>query len=191
MDVLAGLFIGGAATRFGGIAKGLLEAPDGGGRIIQRLHNLLRELDVPSVFVGPRADPRYEIVGLPTILDRGAGLGPLGGFLALYDHAGDRRVLALACDMPYVTKATLARLVATGAEGAPLAAARRDGRWEPFLSVHDPRIMKPRAEANAAAGRLALQALFEGAVEIPVDPHELDDWDSPADVRTMPIRTMS
>ena len=49
-----------------------------------------------------------------------------------------------------------------------------------------------RAEANAAAGRLSLQALFDGATELVVDPHELDDWDSPQDVaRTMPIRTMS
>jgi molybdopterin-guanine dinucleotide biosynthesis protein A len=116
-------------------------------------------------------------------------LGPLGGFLALYEHAGERRVLALACDMPFVTRATLAQALACE---APLAAARRDGRWEPFLSVHDPRIMKARAEANAVAGRLSLQALFEGAEELVVDPHELDDWDSPDDrARTMPIRTMS
>jgi molybdopterin-guanine dinucleotide biosynthesis protein A len=81
--------------------------------------------------------------------------------------------------MPFVRKATLARALACE---APLAAARRDGRWEPFLSVHDPRIMKPRAEANAAAGKLSLQALFEGATELAVDPHELDDWDSPADM---------
>ena len=183
MDAIAGIFIGGAATRFGGIAKGMLEAPDGSGRVIQRLMNLLKDLHVPSVFVGPRVDTRYESVGLPTVLDRragpGPGLGPLGGLLALYDHAGDRRVLALACDMPFVTRATLAQALACE---APLAAARRGGRWEPFLSVHDPRIMKARAEANAAAGKLSLQALFEGATELVVAPHELDDWDSPEDL---------
>lgn len=195
VDVIAGIFIGGGATRFGGIAKGLLEAPDGTGKVIQRLVNLLRELHVPSVFVASRADHPYEMVGLPTILDRSEGvekLGPLGGFLALYEHAlraGSGRVVALACDMPFVTRATLERLV--GCE-APVAAARRDGRWEPFLSVHDARIMRPRAEANAAAGRRALQALFDGAAELPVDAHELEDWDSPEDVaRTIPIRTMS
>lgn len=178
---IAGIFIGGAATRFGGIAKGLLAAPDGSGPVIRCVLNRLREIHVTPVFVAPREDPRYaEFVRIRTIGDRGGGeLGPLGGLLGLYDHAGDERVIVLACDMPFVTKATLERLVACE---APLAAAKRDGRWEPFLSVHDPRIMRPRAEANAAAGRRSLQALFEGAVEIAIDPHELDDWDSPDDV---------
>lgn len=183
---IAGIFIGGAATRFGGIAKGMLEAPGGGGgRVIECLLKLLRELHATPVFVAPREDPRYaEIGSLLTIADRRAdgSLGPLGGLLGLYDHAGAERVLVLACDMPFVTKPTLERLLA---ENAPLAAARRDGRWEPFLSVHDPRIMKPRAEAQVAAGKLSLQALFESvpeAIEIAVDPHELDDWDSPDDV---------
>ncbi len=182
---IAGIFIGGAATRFGGIAKGLLEAPNGGGRVIECLLKLLTEIHATPVFVGPHEDPRYaEIVRIRTIHDRPSAqtLGPLGGLLGLYDHAGDERVLVLACDMPFVTKATLERLMACD---APLAAAKREGRWEPFLSVHDPRIMKPRAEAQAAAGKLSLQALFDSvaeAVEVPIDAHELDDWDSPEDV---------
>lgn len=174
---IAGIFIGGAATRLGGIAKGMLEAPDGSGPLARRLADMLEALGIPTVFVGSR--PGYESVGLPTVEDRGAALGPLGGLLALYEHARGERVVVLGCDMPFVTRATLERLARSE---APIAAARRAGRWEPFLSVHDPLVMRPRAEANAAAGRLSLQALFEGAEEIPVDPRELEDWDSPDDV---------
>ena len=195
MRVIAGIFIGGAATRFGGIAKGMLPAPDGSGSITLRLVNLCLAIHAEPIFVGPREDPRYSSVSQQTVIDRPGGLGPLGGMLALYDHAErmrSHRVIALACDMPFVTRETLEKL--RDCE-APIAACKRDGRWEPFISVHDPRIMRPRAEANGAAGRLSLQALFEGALELAIDPHELDDWDTPEDaggvVATMPMRTMS
>lgn len=211
MKTLAGIFIGGSATRYDGAAKGLLPAPDGSGTLVARLVQILGSLEIPSVLVG--TDHRMQILGLPMISDGdqsapgpGDSPGPIGGFVALYAHAlaaageaGPRtdppRVLALACDMPFLTSASITRLVACP---APLAAARRDERWEPFFSIHAPHVMLPRARARIASGRRSLQGLFDGtgpydrALEVPVDAHELDDWDSPADrARTMPIRTMS
>ncbi|MBX3230398.1 MAG: NTP transferase domain-containing protein [Labilithrix sp.] len=109
-----------------------------------------------------------------------AGEGPLGGLRALYTHAGDRRVVVVACDMPFV--ASLGLLLAH-APAAPLVAPRREGRWEPFFSRHDPRVVAPIAEAHAAAGRLALQPLFDAvpATALDLPARELDDWDTPED----------
>jgi molybdopterin-guanine dinucleotide biosynthesis protein A len=177
--VIAGIFVGGAASRFGGIAKGMLATSDGE-TVVGRLVRIVRAIGIDPVFVGKR--PGYETVGLPTISDLGTGLGPLGGLCSLYRHvlqnAGDDRVVVLACDMPFVSSASLERLCTAS---GPLVAARRDGRWEPFFSAHDARVMLPRVEAALSAERLSLQSLFAEAAVIDVDPHELDDWDSPTD----------
>lgn len=174
--ILGGIFVGGAATRFGGIAKGLLPAPDGASSIVARTAALLRAHDVEPVLVGQRAE--YTSLDIPMIADPTEG--PLRALLALFAHAGERRVLVLACDMPFVE--SIGRLLESDA-ALPLVAARRDGRWEPFFSRHDPRVVGPIAEAHAAAGRPRLQALFDAvpAVPLDIDGHELDDWDSPED----------
>lgn len=191
MQILGGIFVGGAGSRFGGAAKGLLPAPSGG-TILEHLIELMRAAEVEPILVGERAEytdlARRE--GL-TILSDHAALGPLGGLLSLY--ALGRRAIVVACDMPFLT--TLAPLLASN---AALAAPKRDGRWEPFYSVHDPRI-GAIAQRHADAGKLSLQALFDAvpATELAVNPRELDDWDTPEDQsatmagRTMPIRTMS
>ena len=113
----------------------------------------------------------------------GSQLGPLGGLLALLRSTGGH-VIALACDMPYVSYELLRRLVE--APLAPIVAPRRDGRWEPLFARYDAAQVEPLA--HAARGQTALWQLLDaaGAVELPlaVDEHaQLDDWDAPEDVR--------
>lgn len=184
VQFLGGIFVGGAGTRFGGIAKGLLPSPHGSGTILDHLVALLRAANAEVVLVGERVE--YMDLGLPVLRDIGDS-GPLGGLRALY--AQRRRTIVLACDMPFVT--TLTPLLESS---APLAAPRRNGMWEPFYSVHDPHIVGPIADRHAAENRLSLQALFDAvpATELPVAASELEDWDTPEDqARTMPMRTMS
>jgi molybdopterin-guanine dinucleotide biosynthesis protein A len=53
---------------------------------------------------------------------------PLAGLVAALERAGGRPVLALACDMPFVAPALLARLAGVDGNAAPRVA----GRLEPF-----------------------------------------------------------
>ncbi len=179
---LAGIFVGGASTRMGGAPKGLLRA-DGGETIIARWARLLSCEGAEPVLVG--AHGAYAGLGLPALADARPDLGPLGGLLSLLDHAGERRAIAVACDMPRVTDLLVRRLLE--APAAPIVAARTDDRWLPFFARFDPEAVLPRARAHADRGILSLQRLLDaaGAVALPISPGEerlLVDWDRPEDV---------
>jgi molybdopterin-guanine dinucleotide biosynthesis protein A len=178
---VAGVFVGGAGRRMGGRAKGMLPAP-GGGTLVQRWLRVLREAGVARVVLVGRRD-EYRAVGLETLDDEPAGVGPIGGLAALLRHAGDAPALGVACDMPFVTTDAIVRLLS--APDAAVVAARRDGRWEPLCARYDGARVLPAARRRIAEGRLSLQPLLTecGAVDVALAKEELHDWDTPEDVR--------
>lgn len=182
-SLLAGIFVGGASTRFGGRPKGLLDAPTGG-TILDGLRGHLEALSIPWVLVGRRDE--YAGLAAETLDDSPPGIGPLGGLLPLLRRAGDGHALAIACDMPFVSRALIARLAGAVTE-APAIAPRRNGRWEPMFARYDARRALPLAEGRAGAGRRSVQGLLDelGASELILSTDEqqmLDDWDSPEDM---------
>ena len=180
--VIAGVLVGGEGRRMGGAAKGLLRVASGE-TILERWASIFDRLGIERVLVGLR--PEYASLGWRQIEDDASARGPLAGVLALLEHAGDRRVITVACDMPHVSDG-LVRALVDGDDG-PILAPRQNGRWQALFARYDaPRVL-PLARAQARAGQLALQALFDhaGAVELSTDEaqrHELRDWDSPADI---------
>jgi molybdopterin-guanine dinucleotide biosynthesis protein A len=184
-DALAGIFVGGAGTRMGGVAKGLLRTSDGM-TLVERLRGVLEGLGLKVVLVG--ASKPYVGLGLEAIEDEPSGIGPLGGLVGLLRRAEDAPAIALACDMPFVSSALVARLL-TASNGAPMVAPRRHGRWEPLCARYDPARVAPLALALIGAREHSLQRLLRdgGAVELPIEDSEayqLRDWDTPDDVAT-------
>lgn len=180
--LLAGLFVGGEARRFGGFPKGLLPGP-AGPPLVDELARTLHSLGIPCVLVGRR--PAYAICGLPMLDDARPGIGPLGGLLALLRHAGTHDVLALACDLPFVSPALVERL-ATEHEGAAAVAPRRDARWEPLFARYSATRALTAAERRADAGAWSLQGLLDELEASPLslapeEVNQLDDWDCPED----------
>jgi molybdopterin-guanine dinucleotide biosynthesis protein A len=178
---VAGVFVGGAGRRMGGCAKGMLPAPDGG-TLVERWLRVLRDAGVERVVLVGRRD-EYGPLGLETLDDEPAGVGPIGGLAALLRRAGGAPALSLACDMPFVTTGMVARLLS--APDAPVVAARRDGIWEPLCARYDAARVLPAARRRIAEGRLSLQPLLTecGAVDVSLGDQELRDWDTPEDVR--------
>jgi molybdenum cofactor guanylyltransferase len=176
--VIVGIFVGGGSTRMGR-TKALLPAPEGG-TLIERAIELARSIGAEPVVVGRRDDVSTRA---PVIDDVAPGRGPLGGLVALLAHARGPAI-ALACDMPFVSRALLARLAA--APPAIALAPRVDGRWEPLFARYDPAAL-PIARARLEAGSLALQGLLDaiGARELALtegEQRELRDWDTPGDL---------
>jgi molybdopterin-guanine dinucleotide biosynthesis protein A len=180
--LIAGVLVGGPATRMGGRPKGLMLAPEGV-TIVERWRALLEGLGARVVLVGEH--DAYAHLKLPALSDRPAGAGPLGGLVALLEHAAPEPALAFACDMPFVSAAIVERL-----RDAPLAyavvAPRRDDRWEPLCARYDPTRVLPVARRRLQEGRRSLQRLIDevGGVELPLaedEARQLHDWDSPAD----------
>jgi molybdopterin-guanine dinucleotide biosynthesis protein A len=185
MHFIAGIFVGGRASRMGGIAKGLLAAP-GGDPIVVRTRRLVASIGGTCVLVG--AHPAYAGLGLPLLADDPAAEGPLAALLALLSHAGDRRALALACDMPFLSAELLTRLAREQPDApvlAPRRAAAEKGRdvWEPLFARYDARAVLPIARELAARGTRSLQVLLDAAGTEPLclrpeEVAELEDWDT-------------
>lgn len=168
----------------GGAAKGLLAAPDGAGSLVSRVVALAEPLVDHAVLVGEHE--AYRALPWTTLKDAVPDAGPLGGLVSLLEHAKGRDVIALACDMPYVDRALLGRLVHEASEAAILC-PRRGGRWEPLVARYRSDAVIDVARARLARGELGLQALLDAldARELRLDEAEharLDDWDSPDDV---------
>lgn len=190
MRCMVGVFVGGRGSRMGGAAKGLLELPDGRrvlDRLIEEARAALPEADI--VLVGA-AEP-YASFGLPALRDEPPGIGPLGGLAALLMHAqaAERDAcVALACDLPFVSRALILRL-ANELRDAIALAPRREGVWEPLLGRYMVSAL-PAVREAVAANQRSLQKLFlrlgAGAAELPLEGHEareLFDWDTPEDLR--------
>jgi len=194
MQLVAGIFVGGRARRMGGAPKGLLTID--GEPIVVKTRRLLEEVGAECVLVG--AHPAYEGLGLETIPDDPAAEGPLAGLLALLARAsssnapsrsgtiGRRWAIAVACDMPFIDRELIRRLV--DAPPAPVVAPRRRaedrGRdvWEPLFARYDPAVLDI-ARDLARRGSRRLQMLLDaaGARPLELEPeHEalLTDWDT-------------
>jgi molybdopterin-guanine dinucleotide biosynthesis protein A len=190
-SLLVGLFVGGRSTRMGGAPKGLLRAPDTGEGLAARLVTITRQTipEADIVLVGDASN--YAVLGLPAILDVPIGQGPLGGLHALLTEgvSRERDVVALACDLPYVTGGLLARL-ATHAPGSKAVAPRTTDVWQPLFARYDATWCRPIATSLLERERRALHGVLDAlgteAVELPLheeDARLLDDWDAPGDIR--------
>jgi molybdopterin-guanine dinucleotide biosynthesis protein A len=187
---LLGILVGGASTRMRGFPKGLLPSP-----VTRRERTLVEALLAEFRAAAPNGDvvllghnAAYDGLHLPFLVDAPAGIGPIGGLRALLLEGKRRQchVLLCSCDMPFLDRVLLGRLLAEQPAAQALA-AKRDGWFEPFPSRFDPGTALERLEPHLAAGRHSLVAFLQamGASELVLEPGEdqyLRDWDEPSDV---------
>jgi molybdopterin-guanine dinucleotide biosynthesis protein A len=139
--VRGAVLAGGAARRYGGRPKGLLEV--GGRRILDRVVDVVAAVTgAPPLLVANAADAQSWRPDLHTIPDVRPGCGALGGiYTAVASGGGPNPVLCVAWDMPFVPQELLRTLVGGfigGKYDAFLPAS--DGRRgvEPLCAVYGP-----------------------------------------------------
>jgi molybdenum cofactor guanylyltransferase len=136
---------GGAASRYGGMPKGLERV--GGERIVDRLVAALRAVtgDAP-VLVANAPDAETWAPGLTVVRDPRPDCGSLGGIYAAVT-AGEGPVLLVAWDMPFVS-ADLLEALRDGAAGFDVFLPESGGRRgiEPLCGVYAPACAGPIAE---------------------------------------------
>ena len=189
--LLAGIFIGGRAVRMAGRAKGLLKTPSSNENLVERLRRITSEAlpGTPLVLVGQHS--AYEHLELEQLADAPEAQGPRAGLLALCRSAerrGRRQVLALACDLPYLSASLLGRLAGHAPEAAAVAPLI-DERYQPFCARYDAELTRRCILADRQHPDGGLQAVLRqlGATTLPLDAgaaSELRDWDTPEDIES-------
>ena len=130
---------GGAASRYGGVPKGLLMV--GGRRILDRVVESLRAVTgAAPLLVANAPDGASWRPDLQTTPDIRPGFGSLGGIYTAVT-AGSGPVLCVAWDMPFVPEGLLRALVDGAAAGnydafLPESSGRRG--LEPLCAVYGP-----------------------------------------------------
>jgi len=145
---------GGAASRYGGIPKGLLHV--GGERIFDRVVDTITWVlkDMP-LLIANAPDAATWRPELDTTADVRAGYGTLGGIYTAVT-AGEGPVLCAAWDMPFLTGPLLRSLVdlfETGEYDAVLPESSGRRGLEPLCAVYGP-ACGPAIEKRLAAGEL-------------------------------------
>ncbi|WP_435922803.1 molybdenum cofactor guanylyltransferase [Paenibacillus sp. DYY-L-2] len=181
MKITAIILAGGRSTRMGR-NKALL--PVGGVPVIERL---VRELDGVAdriLIAGGGHAEAYRYLGLETVQDAFPNSGPLAGLHAGLAAARTPWVLAVACDMPFVSRgafrwlAERTRLMeVAGSIGDPVADLEAvipslEGRVQPLLAAYR-RSVLPGLERELAGGNLKMTRWVEGLKAEYVDGAEL------------------
>jgi molybdopterin-guanine dinucleotide biosynthesis protein A len=191
-SLVAGIFVGGRGSRLGGIAKGLLKAPDSETTLVERLLQQLAHAapDAETVLVGNAE--AYASLRQRSIADEPSGIGPLGGLLGLLSYArarGYTTALVLACDLPRLDAAIIMRLLNDSPDAHAVVAEQ--------AGVRNPLIARYATEPSLLAARHVLQdgqRSLQAVLEL-LEPHVaclrlsaaeaavLGDWDEPQDMR--------
>jgi molybdopterin-guanine dinucleotide biosynthesis protein A len=147
---------------------------------LARAMELLTPL-VARCFVSVRTDQLEDPAraAYDTIADIKPNLGPIGGIHAALHAYPDRAWLILACDLPFLNRATLQHLIAHRASTRVASAYRSsfDGLPEPLCAIFEPRSLKI-VEESLAAGQQCPRALLSRSdvelLDLP-DPRALDN----------------
>jgi molybdopterin-guanine dinucleotide biosynthesis protein A len=143
MEAIVGAVLAGGASRRMGTPKATLEL--GGRPLLEYPLAAVQGAGLEPAVVAkrhstlpPLAVPRWDEPAEPT--------HPLTGIVAALAAARGRPVLAVACDMPFVTAELVADLAA---HTAPLVVPEADGRLHPLLARWDPALLPTLRDALA------------------------------------------
>lgn len=157
LRVSAAILAGGHARRFDGADKAALRI--GTERIIDRQLAALSGIADDIRIVSGHPD-RYADLRVPVITDAIPNAGPLGGIYTALVEAQHDRVIVLACDLPFVTRALLARIAAAGTEQDDAVMPRSSRGLEPLCAWYHRR-GRTRIRERINAGELGVHDLVD------------------------------
>lgn len=185
-DLTALLLAGGRSRRFG---TDKARAEVNGRPMLQRVYEVARDL-TQHVLLSIRADGDFyfDLVppAVPRLLDPVPDAGPLAGLVAGLRAAQTPWLLALACDLPFLTKETLQPLFAARtADVTAVVPVTSKGHRQPLCALYQVAAVRPVAEAQLAAGRYTLQALLDrlSLATLSLPDESLRNVNAPDDLR--------
>jgi molybdopterin-guanine dinucleotide biosynthesis protein A len=152
------ILLAGGASRRMGRDKSLL---DFGGQPLARriIHRLIVEKEWEPLIVTRPSHPAAEW-GWSVAFDQWPGAGPLAGLVTGLHASCHDWNLAVACDMPFVSRELAAALFHAGVNnGADVVIPRFDGQLHPLFACYHRR-SRAVGSRLIASGERALQALY-------------------------------
>jgi molybdopterin-guanine dinucleotide biosynthesis protein A len=168
-DIAGAILAGGKNLRMGRRNKALLELE---GRTfldhtIARIRPFFREI----MIIGSDRDD-YERYGIPVHPDIRPENGSLGGVLTALTRSSAPRTFCVACDMPFLHPAIIARLLEAGGEETDAVIPRLPEGLEPLCAVYSRRLI-PRINELLDGGEKRVRLAVEHARTAYVDVDEL------------------
>jgi molybdopterin-guanine dinucleotide biosynthesis protein A len=142
-----------------------------------------------ATFVSVRPDQREDSTraGLPQVVDRQPGTGPIAGICAALQEHPKAAWLVLACDLPFLTERTLQHLIAHR-DPQKVATAYRsahDGLPEPLCAIWEPGAREPVLAYLASGKQCPRKFLIDSdaaLLDLP-DSRALDNVNTPEEFR--------
>jgi molybdopterin-guanine dinucleotide biosynthesis protein A len=138
-----------------------------------------------KVFVSVRAAQAHDPnrAQRPMIVDLGGGEGPIVGIRSALAAHPNVAWLVLACDLPFLSDASLDTLMREREPGTFATAYRstHDGLPEPLCAIWEPMAAAMLAEYQAAGGHCPRKFLIRHGARLidPPDPRSLDNINTP------------
>lgn len=161
MTLSAVLLAGGESRRMGTDKATALFA---GAPLWKRQLRLLRLLEPEEVFVSARMEPVWRPPDVPLVLDKPPSRGPMTGIAAALAVMKTSHLLALAVDMPFVTKADVLTLVSSTKNGCGAVPLVRN-RAEPLAAIYA-KESEPEFAAALSGSDTSVQLLITSLSEI-------------------------
>lgn len=152
---------GGRSRRMGGGEKALIRL--GGATLLERVLTAARPLGLPvRVVAGTAPSPQLRAAAaagsdLGIAVDRYPGQGPLGGILTAFEVDSPERVLALACDLPFLTAPLLEFLLEQSQADCDAAVPEDRTGLQPLCAVYRD-TCRPLLQKAVAGGNLGVSA---------------------------------
>jgi len=159
--------------------KALIEVD--GVAMVVRVANVLRAAGCEPVFAvgGDRA--ALEALGVESVSDTYPGEGPVGGVITALDACDAPAVVVIACDLAYVSAATVGALIAA-AGGVQITVAVTD-RVQPMCALWPRGVLGRLREAFDGGERRLLGVLDQlETLQIPANPQDLANVNAPGDL---------
>lgn len=187
---LTAVILAGGQSRRMGADKALLRLPSGGPTLIERVVTAARAVSNDVVVVATDAG-RLPAMPVRTVPDAIAEAGPLAGLVAGFAAARHADILALACDLPYLSIPLLrwmAALPRTWDALVPyLPNEESKAGWEPLHAIYTRACLAPMRAALDRGERQA--TAFFTAIHIrPLAAEEMRPYD-PAGHATVSVNT--
>lgn len=147
---LSAVILAGGQSRRMGADKALLRLPAGGPTLIEMVVTAARAVTDDVVIVAENAG-RLPPMPVRMVSDAIPGAGPLSGLLAGFAAARRPDILALACDLPYLSVPLLTWMAAERRTWDALVPALPDdagtARWEPLHAIYTRACLAPMGAA--------------------------------------------